>query len=269
MTRFATIAAACAFAFGTMATATSAQLVITQGTPSIASYHARGMCLDVRASDNAVLLWTCHGGANQAFRFVSGNYGLISLGNQQCLTGGRNRGSVLTAQTCNNANQAQKWGFSSDGSLRNETGFCADIEGGSRAAGTRIISWNCNAGSRNQLWYPAVTSSQVRFGLATSSAMSETARRRGSVDGLIGTAGFSGGNMVAAGGGNMVAAGGGNMVLGGAGRMIAAGGGNMVAAGGGNVVPTNGGGLLPSNWSFFNGSAAGRLVGNDGASFSK
>ncbi len=250
-----------------IATSASAQVVMTaQGTPIIASYHSRGMCLDVRASDNNVLLWTCHGGANQAFRFVSGNYGLISLGNGQCLTGTRNRGSALTAQACNNANQLQKWAFQPNGSLRNEASMCADIEGGARGAGARIISWDCNAGSTNQTWYPAVSSPRATVGLLALSALS-----RGSVQGLITSPGFSGGNMVAAGGGNMVAAGGGNMVaagggnlvVGGAGRMIAAGGGNMVAAGGGNVVPTNAGNLLPNNWGFFNSLSAGRIAGND------
>ncbi|WP_295531146.1 RICIN domain-containing protein [Novosphingobium sp. Chol11] len=257
-----------------MATSANAQAIVTaSGSPTIASYHSRGMCLDVRADDKAVLLWTCHGGANQAFRFASGNYGLISLGNRQCLTGGRSRGAGLTVQTCNNADQAQKWGFQSDGSLRNEMSLCADIEGGSRAAGTRIVSWDCNVGSTNQTWYPAVVTRAVTAGVQTMSAMS-VGMQRGPVLGLIGSAGFSGnnmvaaggGNMVAAGGGNLVAAGGGNLVVGGAGRLIAAGGGNMVAAGGLNVVPTNGGGLLPRNWSFFNNRSVGQLVGNDGAS---
>lgn len=263
---FAATAALCAAGIGPQAIA---QTVTTTGAPSIASYHARGMCLDVRASDNAVLLWTCHGGSNQAFRFVSGNYGLISLGNQQCLTGGRSRGTQLAAQTCNNADQNQKWGFQPNGSLRNEAGWCADIEGGARNAGTRIISWDCNAGSTNQTWYPAVTTARVGIGLQTLSALS-----RGPVQGLIGSGGYStsnlvaagGGNLVAAGGGNLVAAGGGNIVMGGAGSLIAAGGGNLVAAGGGNVVPTGGGSMLPSSWSFFNNVAAGQLVGNDGAS---
>lgn len=249
-----------------------AQVVaIAQGAPSIASYHSRGMCLDVRASDSAVLLWTCHGGSNQAFRFVRGGYGLISLGNQQCLTGGRKAGSGLTARTCNSSDQNQKWGFQPDGSLRNEASLCADIEGGGRSAGTRIISWNCNSGAGNQKWYPAVTTSRITLGIQSLSAISG----RGPVQGIVSTSGFSGsnlvaaggGNLVAAGGGNMVAAGGGNIVAGGAGQLIAAGGGNLVAAGGGNAVPTNGGNLLPRNWSFFNSLNAGNLVGNDGASF--
>src|SRR5690349_8953840 len=71
-----------------------------QGAPAIVSYYARGMCLDTRASDKAVLIWTCHGGSNQAFRFASGNYGQITLGNGECLTGGGNRGSGLTASSC-------------------------------------------------------------------------------------------------------------------------------------------------------------------------
>ncbi len=268
MSRIASLFAVAALSSSAIYTNAGAQVAV-QGSPVIASYHSRGMCLDVRASDKAVLLWTCHSGANQAFRFRSGNYGQISLGDNMCLTGGGGRGSGLTAQLCNYPDRNQMWTFHPDATLRNEAGWCADIEGGSRSAGTRIINWTCNSGSTNQTWYPAVSAPRVGLGIQTLSALS-----RGPVQGIIASSGFSGGNMVAAGGGNMVAAGGGNMVaagggnlvLGGAGRIIAAGGGNMVAAGGGNVVPTGAGSLLPNNWSFFNSSSAGRLVGNDGGS---
>jgi hypothetical protein len=249
-----------------------AQQLTRIGSPIIASYHVTGMCLDVRASDNAVLLWSCHGGANQAFRFASGNYGQISLGNGQCLTGGA-KGTGLTAQRCDSANRSQKWGFQSDGTLRNELSLCADVEGGSRNQGTRVISWDCNARASNQLWYPALSTPKVQLSLQQYSAAS-----KGPMTGFIASSGVNasnmvaagGGNMVAAGGMNMVAAGGGNLVVGGAGRlisnMVAAGGGNLVAAGGGNAVPTGAGNLLPNNFNFFNGSGLGNLVGNDGAS---
>lgn len=236
-----------------------------RGAPAIASYYAIGMCLDVRASDRAVLLWNCHGGSNQAFRFVSGNYGMISLGDQRCLTSGLTPGAPLTAQTCTNAPN-QRWGFQANSTLRNESGWCADIERGGVAAGTRIIGWSC-AGSVNQRWYPAVTAKSAYVGVQGQAALGG----RGAGAFLV-SPGFSGGNIVASGGGNIVASGGGNLiandgasiVAGGAGNMIASRASRIVASGGGNIVAGGAGNLLPNNWSFFSGAGAGIVAGGAG-----
>lgn len=248
-----TFAAACA----TLA-ATSAQAQVASGAPAIASYHALGRCLDVRASDNAVLLWNCHGGSNQAFRFVSGNYGMISLGNQQCLTSGTSAGP-LTAQTCTNATN-QRWGFqANNGTLRSENGFCVDIQGGGTANGSMILGWTCT-GASNQRWYPAVTASQAFVGIAATAAIGSRTGRS-----YLSSGGFSAGNIVASGGGNIVAGGAGNLiandgasiVAGGAGNIIAAQGGSIVAGGAGNIVAGGAGNFNPANWSFFSGNSAG------------
>lgn len=238
-----------------------------QGAPAIVSYYSKGMCLDTRASDKAVLIWTCHGGSNQAFRFATGSYGQITLGNGDCLTGGGNRGVGVTASACSANTVHQRWGFQPDGSLRNEAGWCADIEGGGRAAGTRVISWDCNGGAGNQKWYPGVTTKSVSLSLADRSALQS---RSGPTSTILASQGFSTANMVAAGGGNMVAAGGGNLVgndgasivLGGAGKLIGNDGSTMVAAGGGNMVAAGGGNLVPNNWQFFQGSTAGFVSRN-------
>lgn len=235
------------------------------GTPSIASYHALGMCLDVRSGDNAVLLWSCHGGWNQAFRFVSGDYGMISLGNDQCLTSGLVNGA-LSAQTCTNATN-QRWGFQSDGSLRNELGLCADIAGGSKTAGTQIYGWSCHGGT-NQKWYPAVTAASVNLGLAASLRLQNS----GSATSLLSSQNFSGGNIVASGGGNIVASGGGNIVASGGGNIIAGGAGNMIAAAGGYLIANDGasivaggaGNFRPADFSFFNSSSAGVIAAGAG-----
>jgi hypothetical protein len=267
--RAAAVLAALAFAAAGVAVAPAHAQV--KGSPSIASYFSKGMCLDTRASDRQVLIWSCHGGWNQAFRFVKGDYGQITLGNGDCLQGGAQKGAGVTAQPCANTPH-QKWGFQSDGSLRNEAGWCADIEGAKRDAGTRVISWDCNGGAGNQKWYPAVTAKSAYLGLADLAALSK--RTRGTTS-ILSSPSFStsnmvaagGGNLVAAGGGNMVAAGGGNLVgndgasivFGGAGSLIGNDGSTLVAAGAGNMVAAGGGNLVPSNWQFFSGTTAGLI----------
>jgi hypothetical protein len=237
--------------------ATTATAQIASGSPSIASYHALGRCMDVRASDNAVLLWNCHGGANQAFRFVSGSYGMISLGNQRCLTAGTARGA-LSAQVCTNAVN-QRWGFQANGTLRSENGFCADIQGGATNSGAPVLGWDCS-GSSNQRWYPAVTARSAFVGIA---ATAELGNRSGRA--YVGSANFSASNVVASGGGNIVAGGAGNLiandgasiVAGGAGNIIGTNSGAIVAAGAGNIVAGGAGNITPANWSFFSGNGAG------------
>lgn len=235
------------------------------GSPSIASYHAIGMCMDVRSTDKVVLLWNCHGGWNQGFRFVSGTYGMISLGNDQCLTSGLVNG-VLTAQTCTNATN-QRWGFQPDGSLMNELGLCADIAGGSKSAGTEIYGWGCHGGT-NQKWYPAVTSSSVNLGLSAAMRLQQA----GSAKSVLNSSGFSGANIVASGGGNIVASGGGNLiandgasiVAGGAGNLLASAGGSLIANDGASIVAGGAGNLLPSDYNFFNMSGAGVIAAGAG-----
>jgi hypothetical protein len=257
------LAAAAAVLAASTLPAAHAQTV--SGSPSIASYHALGMCLDVRTSDNAVLLWNCHGGWNQAFRFVDGSYGMISLGNQQCLTSGLVNGP-LTAQTCTNTTN-QRWGFQNDGSLRNELGLCADIAGGSQSAGAEIYGWGCHGGT-NQKWYPAVTASSANLGLYISTQLQQS----GGAKAVLTSAGFSGANIVASGGGNIVASGGGNLiandgtsiVAGGAGNLLANDGASLIANDGAGIVAGGAGNFIPSNYNFFNMNGAGVIAAGAG-----
>lgn len=242
----------------------SPALAQVRGAPAIASYHAQGFCLDTRATDNQILLWACHGGSNQGFRFVSGNYGMVSLGDQRCLTSGLASGAPLTAQTCTNAAN-QRWGFQPNGTLRNETGLCADIEGGSRNQGARILGYSCQ-GSSNQQWYPAVTARSAPMGLAAQRLNGQTG-----VKAFASSPGFSGGNIVASGGGNIVASGGGNIISNDGGSIVAGGAGNLlarfgrlIANDGASIVAGGAGNALPSNWSFFSGAGAGIVAGGAG-----
>lgn len=265
-------AASAAFGAGVAAQPAHAQIQgawSVRGAPAIASYHAQGRCLDMRSSDSVVLLYDCHGGWNQAFRFVSGNYGMISLGDQRCLTSGTAQGGPLTVQACTNAAN-QRWGFQANGTLRNEIGMCADIEGGSRNSGARVLGYPCHSGS-NQQWYPAVTAQTAALGTAGLTA-SQRMGGRSDVRGLLFSSGFSGGNIVASGGGNIVASGGGNIVASGGGNIVAGGAGNLLARFGGQLIANDGAGIVaggagnfvPSNWSFFSGAGAGIVAGGAG-----
>lgn len=175
------------------------------------SSHVAGQCLDMKGGTEAII-WSCHGAGNQDFRFRSGSYGELLVGGK-CLASSGGAGSGLVAADCNGS-RAQKW-VVTNGALRNEEGWCADIE---RAGGqgTRVIAWHCS-GSSNQRWSPGQKmSAQQALSSGKISAAQAQAAGRAAL-----------GNVIAVGGGNVVAAGGLNV--------IAPGGGNVVAAGGGNI----------------------------------
>jgi hypothetical protein len=152
-----------------------------------------------------------------------GGYGQIQT-QGQCLTG-KQSGQPLRWEGCRGGDKSQVWALHGT-KLSNELGFCADVEGGNRAAGARLVAWSCS-GAANQQWraHGAAQPANSLQALVPSAARAEFARNAqtaapGSVISL------STGKVVAAGGANAVAAGGGNV--------IAAGGGNVIAAGGGN-----------------------------------
>ncbi|MFC0106054.1 ThuA domain-containing protein [Kibdelosporangium aridum] len=111
-----------------------------------------GKCVDVNGSSTAdgtkVQLWTCSGGANQAWARSGQTF--QSLG--KCLNvsgGGTADGTVVQLWTCNGSS-AQNWSVESDGTIRNGT-KCLDATGGSSVDGTQLIIWTCNGGT-NQRW---------------------------------------------------------------------------------------------------------------------
>ena len=241
-------AAALGLTFATAAGSAQAQVTVSVsgGSPAIATYLAIGSCLDVGAS-NVIMHATCQSGRGaQGWRFVSGSYGMISLGNQTCLQS-NGQGAPLTAATCNNGT-SQRWGIQSNGELRNELGLCADIEGGNRNSGSRVVGWSCHGGM-NQKWYTAASG-----GRATYTISSRTFAAPPPVQALISSKGVSSMNIVAGGAGNIVAGGAGNIVAGGAGNIVAGGAGNIIAAsivagGAGNIVAGGAGNLLANDGS--------------------
>lgn len=206
----------------TIALWTAAVILAPVGLPSAAraevllSSHVVGQCLDMKNGTEAIV-WSCHGEGNQDFRFRSGAYGEL-LVDGKCLASNGGAGTGLVATNCNGS-RAQKW-VVTNSALRNEEGWCADIERGG-GQGSRVIAWHCS-GSSNQRWSPGrkMSAQQALSSGAISAAQAQAAGR------------VAQGSVIAAGGGNVVAAGGLNV--------IAAGGGNVVAAGGGNIyVPVS------------------------------
>jgi len=180
------------------------------------SSHVAGQCMDMKNGTEAII-WSCHGGSNQDFRFRSGNYGELLVGGK-CLTSTGGAGSGLVAAQCNGS-RSQKW-IVTNGALRNEEGWCADIERGG-AQGSRVIAWQCS-GASNQRWSAGrkMTTQQALANGSISPAQAQAAGRAAH------------GSVISAGGNNVVAAGGLNV--------IAPGGGNVVSAGGANIfVPVS------------------------------
>lgn len=238
-------------------------ITVSGGQPAIATYYAIGNCLDV-ANANVIMHATCNAtrGA-QAWRFVSGAYGQISLGNQTCLTSGLSAGQPLTAQMCANGRN-QRWGFQGDGSLRNEINLCVTVEGGNRASGARIIGASCD-GSMTQKWYIATSGGRATFRISSSTFVAPTGKA------VITSRGESTQNIVAGGAGNIVAGGAGNIVAGGAGNIVAGGAGNIVAGGAGNIIAASivaggAGNIVAGGAGNIVAGGAGNLIANDGAS---
>ena len=243
----ALIAGLCLAGMATTNAAFAQTISVSGGQPAVASYYVIGNCLDV-ANANVIMHAVCNSNRGaQAWRFVSGSYGQISLGNQTCLTSGLASGQALTAQYCANGRN-QRWGFQPDGSLENELDLCVTVEGGNRTSGGRIVGATCTGGMI-QKWYAANSGGTASFRYSSSTFAKPSGKA------VITSRGVSTQNIVASGGGNIIAGGAGNVVAGGAGNIIAGGAGNIIAA---SILAGGAGNILAGG--------AGNLIANDGAS---
>lgn len=244
--RLLSIAAVIALLVPAAAVQAQVSVTVSGGTPAIATYFAIGNCMDV-GNANVIMHATCQSGRGaQGWRFVSGSYGMVSLGNQTCLQS-NGSGAPLTAAACNNG-QNQRWGFQSNGEFRNELGLCADIEGGNRSSGGRVVGFNCHGGM-NQKWYPASSGGQAAYSVSSTTF---TPPARGAA--LLSSRGVSSTNIVAGGAGNLTLSGG-RILAGGAGNILAGGAGNIIAA---SILAGGTGNLLANDGA--------SLIANDGAS---
>lgn len=150
-------------------------------------------------------------------------YGQIRQGGQ-CLSGSAG-GQQLRWDACRNGDKGQVWALNGS-KLNNELGWCADVEGGRQAAGTRVLAYQCNGGGNQQWRGHAVQPAQAVAGRIANPAIRAqflATANSASPGSIISTAT---GQVVSAGGANVVSAGGANVV--------SAGGGNVVSAGGAN-----------------------------------
>lgn len=178
----------------------------------VASGFRAGQCLDMRNGTEAIL-WGCHGASNQNFTFRAGSYGQLMVGGR-CLATSGQAGSGLIATTCASGRN-QMWTITSAGALRNEEGWCADVERGG-GQGARIIAWTCS-GSANQRWglarYMSAVQAASQGVLNARAAEAARSARPGLSINASGVVAAGGNNVVAAGGANVVAAGGGNIIM--------------------------------------------------------
>lgn len=178
----------------------------------LASGFRAGQCLDMRNGTEAIL-WQCHGGSNQTFTFRSGSYGQLMVGGR-CLASSGQSGSGIVAVSCTGTRN-QMWTVTSAGALRNEEGWCADVERGG-GQGARIIAWSCT-GSANQRWglarYMSAVQAASQGVMNARAAEAARSARPGLSMNSSGVVAAGGNNVVAAGGANVVAAGGGNIIM--------------------------------------------------------
>jgi lysophospholipase L1-like esterase len=108
-----------------------------------------GRCLDVYGAGTAngtqVILWDCHGGANQSWTRTAA--GELRVYTGKCLdvnANGTANGTKVQIWDCNGT-AAQKFTFNTDGSLVGAgSGKCVDVTSGGTANGTLIQLYQCN-----------------------------------------------------------------------------------------------------------------------------
>lgn len=107
-----------------------------------------------KSSGAYVLGWTYHGGTNQLFNFIKyGNeYRIIARNSAMCIQPqNTSQGARLVQKKCTGSN-IEKWQLYSGYVLRNsQTGYVADLAGGSSNPGTWIVTWSSH-GANNQKW---------------------------------------------------------------------------------------------------------------------
>jgi hypothetical protein len=168
------------------------------------------MCVDVRGGGSDLILWNCHGGANQQVSF--NGYGPLMM-NGGCATS-QGEGQPIAIQSCDPNKKSQRWAMRG-GQINNEEGWCMDVRGQADRAGSSIIAWKCHGGINQKF--------QKGRMVSMSSLPPDVQQRVSAMNSQIAS---KGGSVVAMGGANVVAMGGANVV--------AMGGANVLAMGGGN-----------------------------------
>ena len=151
------------FMYGFSSASVSAGRDDAAGTPLVD--RNSGRCLDVPAGSRepgtALIVWDCHGGANQRFSYPApgetGEVRVYAGAEALCLdaeAGGTEDGTRLITWPCHGGAN-QQWTRTADGGLRGvQSGRCVDVLGARTENLTAVWLWSC-LGADNQRWDPA------------------------------------------------------------------------------------------------------------------
>lgn len=141
---------------------------------SVGSKFIEGACLEGRASDDTLVVNKCSAQPEQGLR-MDDETGLIHHGDTQCLVAVE-KGQPLALKPCADVPE-QKWTFEADGTLKSDSGLCADILNFRKDPGTSVIAWDCTA-TDNQKFFAVnmkKSASQMAAAKAAKPAASITA----------------------------------------------------------------------------------------------
>lgn len=128
-----------------------------------------GMCLDASGGrmqpGDVLIIWACHGGANQRFYPVPANPSDVGRGGAQLVIGGADGSLCLESPSsqasgrrpylaaCDERVRRQFWRQDRrSGTIVNESSsLCLDVEGERRTQGTAVLTFPCH-GRTNQQW---------------------------------------------------------------------------------------------------------------------
>ena len=151
-----------------------------------------------------------------------GGYGPIRI-NGQCLAG-HQQGQPLRWEGCQQGNKSQIWSLNG-GRLKNEGGWCADVEGNRSGAGVRVIAYQCSSGDNQRFRAHRVESSQTVAGRIASPEVKKVFLQTAQNAEPGTRISLKSGKVISNDGATVIAS---------SSAVIAAGGGNVIAAGGGN-----------------------------------
>lgn len=118
-------------------------------TALLTPMHAPGLCLDVDGGSKKLIIFTCHGRANQRFSFTTYGETEIQVG-RNCVTAPTSTGRQLYVARCTGA-YSQRWSVQTDGTIRSASGHCMDVDGASRQPSAEVQLYRCS-GKTNQRW---------------------------------------------------------------------------------------------------------------------
>lgn len=135
---------------GLAALAAAICFVPSAAADALEAGHARGMCLDFTSGRG--VLARCSGQEAQDFQLPNYGANYLRVG-RYCVAAGR-EGEQLYAGNCKKNRSDQYWSYNQNGTLVNGSGLCADIEGGGKHAGARLIGYRCSgkANQRFSVW---------------------------------------------------------------------------------------------------------------------